>query len=96
MALGALISAGATYLLVLLLLDFLSVRDSAVASRAFTLGLLRDGVRIVAWAGLGLSLAWLLGRIYSVSYFALALLGPRGPQGRRNAGRRAALQRREQ
>jgi hypothetical protein len=88
--LSAAVSAGATYLLLLLLHDFFIVRHSAVASRAFMLGLVQSGVTILAWAGLGMSLAWLLGRVYNLAVFALALLG----QGRSQDGalRDAALQ----
>jgi hypothetical protein len=71
----AALSAGATYILALLLGDYFSVQLSAVGSHAFMLGLLKSGVAVVAWAGLGMSLMWLLARLYAVAAFALALLG---------------------
>lgn len=82
MLLCAMLSAGATYILALLLRDFFTVQNSAVGSRAFMLGLLKSGAAVVAWAGLAMGLVWLLARVYTVAVFALALLG----QGRAKDG----------
>jgi hypothetical protein len=82
MLICAALSAGATYILVLLLRDYFTVQHSAVASHAFMLGLLKSGVVVVVWAGLAMSLVWLLARLYGVAVFALALLG----QGRATDG----------
>lgn len=76
----AAVSACATYLLLLLLRDYFIVRHSAVASRAFMLGLLQSGVVLLAWTGLAMSALWLLGRLYNVAVFALSLLGQGRPQ----------------
>ncbi len=68
-------SAVATYLLWLVLQEFLSVRHSAVASVAFAHGLALAGVQIFIVALAAFCLCWLLSRVYAMTYFTLALLG---------------------
>jgi hypothetical protein len=72
---GLALSAVATYLLWLVLGEFLGVRHSAVASLAFAHGMCLAGVQIFTTAAGAFCLCWLLSRIYSLAYFTLALLG---------------------
>ena len=76
---GALISALTAWLLWLALADFLSVRHSAVASRAAALGYLGAGTAVLLAGALALCLFWLLGRVYSAAHLSLSLLAEGKP-----------------
>lgn len=75
LALG--VCAAVTYLLVLLIMQFLALRPSALATQDYSLSLLRAGTLVLAWGALALGAGWMLSRLYTCAHLVLGLLGAR-------------------
>lgn len=69
------VSAAVTYLLLLLIRQFLALHESALATQSYALGLLRAGTLVLSCGEMLLGGCWLLVRLYACAYLALSLLG---------------------
>jgi hypothetical protein len=72
--LGLAVSAAVTYLLVLIIRQFLALHTSALATTSYALGILRAGTLMLACGAMVLSGGWLLSRLYACAHLALSLL----------------------
>lgn len=79
--LGVAVSAAVTYLLALILRQFLALHHSALATHSYALGLLRAGTLMLACGAMVLGGGWLLSRLYACAHLALSLLGKSGRKG---------------
>jgi hypothetical protein len=73
--LGVGVSAAVTYLLLLIIRQFLALHQSALATHSYALGLLRAGTLVLACGAMLLGGCWLLMRLYACAHLALSLLG---------------------